>query len=75
MRKLLNTLFVTSEDANLRLDGENVVVNRDKQEVTRFPLHNLSGIISFSYLGNHDQTKIEHFGCKPSYEAEGTLIV
>lgn len=51
MRKLLNTLFVTSEDAYLSLDGENVVVNRDKQEVARFPLHNLSGIISFSYAG------------------------
>ena len=43
MRKLLNTLFVTSEDAYLTLDGENVVVNREKQEVARFPLHTLSG--------------------------------
>lgn len=51
MRKLLNTLFVTSEDAYLSLDGENVVVNRDKQEVARFPLHNLSAILSFSYAG------------------------
>lgn len=51
MRHLLNTLFVTSEDAYLSLDGENVVVNREKQEVARFPLHNLSGIISFSYAG------------------------
>ena len=51
MRHLLNTLFVTSEDAYLTLDGENVVVNRDKQEIGRFPLHNLSGIISFSYAG------------------------
>lgn len=51
MRHLLNTLFVTSEDAYLTLDGENVVVNRDKQEIGRFPLHNLSGILSFSYAG------------------------
>ena len=51
MRKLLNTLFVTSEDAYLTLDGENVVVNREKQEIARFPLHTLSGIISFSYAG------------------------
>ena len=51
MRKLLNTLFVTSEDAYLTLDGENVVVNREKQEVARFPLHTLSGILSFSYAG------------------------
>ena len=29
MKKLLNTLFVTSEDAYLTLDGENVVVNRE----------------------------------------------
>ena len=51
MRKLLNTLFVTSKDAYLTLDGENVVVNREKQEIARFPLHTLSGIISFSYAG------------------------
>ena len=51
MRHLLNTLFVTSEDAYLSLDGENVVVNRGKQEIGRFPLHNLSAIFSFSYAG------------------------
>lgn len=51
MRHLLNTLFVTSEDAWLSLDGENVVVNRDKTAVARFPLHNLQMIISFSYAG------------------------
>lgn len=51
MRHLLNTLFVTSEDAYLSLDGENVVVNRDGQIIGRFPLHTLSGIICFSYPG------------------------
>jgi CRISPR-associated protein Cas1 len=51
MRHLLNTLFVTSEDVFLSLDGENVVANRDRQEVARYPLHTLRGIISFSYAG------------------------
>ena len=51
MKKLLNTLFVTSEDAYLTLDGENVVVNREKQVTARFPLHALAGISSFSYAG------------------------
>lgn len=51
MRHLLNTLFVTTENAYLSLDGENVVVNCDKQIIGRFPLHTLSGIISFSYAG------------------------
>lgn len=51
MKKLLNTLFVTSEDAYLSLDGENVVVNRDRQVTARFPLHALSGILCFSYAG------------------------
>ena len=39
MRKLLNTLFVLSEDSYLSLDGENVVVSRGKTETARFPLH------------------------------------
>lgn len=51
MRQLLNTLFVTSEDIYLSLDGENVVANRERQAVARYPLHTLSGIISFSYAG------------------------
>lgn len=51
MRKLLNTLFVTSEDVFLSLDGENVVANREKQAVARYPLHTLQGIVSFSYAG------------------------
>ena len=51
MRHLLNTLFVTSEDIYLSLDGENVVANREKEVVARYPLHTLSAILSFSYPG------------------------
>ncbi len=51
MRKLLNTLYVQTEDAYLSLDGENVIASRDKQELGRFPLHTLEGIVSFSYAG------------------------
>lgn len=51
MKHLLNTLFVTTEDAYLTLDGENIVVKRDQQTMGRFPLHTLSGILSFSYAG------------------------
>lgn len=41
MKHMLNTLYVTSEDVYLSLEGENVLVNRDKNVVGRFPLHNL----------------------------------
>lgn len=51
MKQLLNTLFVTSEDVYLSLDGENVVANRDGEEVARYPLHTLQEIVSFSYSG------------------------
>ncbi|MEL7610286.1 MAG: type I-C CRISPR-associated endonuclease Cas1c [Bacillota bacterium] len=51
MRKLLNTLYVTSPDSYLGLDGENVVVYRDEKEVVRLPLHNLEGIVAFGYTG------------------------
>lgn len=51
MRKLLNTLFVTTEDAYLSLDGENVVVSQDRRELGRFPLHTLAGIFAFTYAG------------------------
>lgn len=51
MRQLLNTLFVTSEDIYLSLDGENVVANRSGAVVARYPLHTLQSIVSFSYAG------------------------
>lgn len=31
--------------------------------------------LRFYYLGNKYQTKIEHFGAKETYEAEGVLII
>ena len=51
MKKLLNTLYVTSENSYLALDGENVVVFDEKTEIGRLPLHNLEGIVSFGYRG------------------------
>lgn len=51
MRKLMNTLYITSPDSYLGLDGENVVVYREKKEAVRLPLHNLEGIVAFGYTG------------------------
>lgn len=51
MKKLLNTLYITSENSYLGLDGENVVIYEDKTEIGRIPLHNLEGIVSFGYRG------------------------
>lgn len=51
MRKLMNTLYVTSPDAYLSLDGENVVVLVEEKEKIRVPLHNLEGIVTFGYTG------------------------
>lgn len=51
MRKLLNTLYITSEDLFLSYSNGNVVVNRGDEITARFPLLNLEGIITFSYAG------------------------
>lgn len=51
MRKLLNTLFVTTPDTYLSLDGENAVVNQEEQILLRVPLHTLEGILYFGYKG------------------------
>ena len=48
---LIHILFVTSEDIYLSLEGENVLANRDKTVVARYPLHTLQAIVSFSYAG------------------------
>lgn len=51
MKKLLNTLYVTSPDSYLSLDGENVVILDKEEELGRIPLHNLEAILSFGYRG------------------------
>lgn len=51
MKKLLNTLYVTSPDRYLSLDGENVVIQSEGRELGRVPLHNLERIITFGYTG------------------------
>lgn len=51
MRRLLNTLYITTENAYASLDGENVVVKVEDEVKGRFPLHILEGIYIFSYAG------------------------
>lgn len=51
MRKLLNTLFVTTEDAWLSLENENVVISCGEERKGQYPLLILESIISFSYKG------------------------
>ena len=51
MRKLLNTLYITSEDAYLSLERETVVVEKDGKKLGQFPLINIESIVSFSYYG------------------------
>ena len=51
MRKLLNTLYVTTPDAYLSKDGLNVVVSVNQKEVFRIPSINIEGIVTFGYMG------------------------
>jgi len=47
MKQHLNTLFVTTQGAYLRKDGQTVAVRIEKQTRLRVPLHNLDGIVGF----------------------------
>lgn len=51
MRKLLNTLFITTPDIYLSLQGETVVVTHEETQLGRFPLHNFEAICTFGYAG------------------------
>lgn len=51
MRHLLNTLYVTSPESKLNLNGGNVVVSRNNEIIARIPLHTLESIVCFSYSG------------------------
>lgn len=47
MRRHLNTLYVTTQDAWLSKDGENVVVSVDHKERGRVPLHTIGAVTGF----------------------------
>lgn len=51
MRKLLNTLYVTTPDSYLSKDGMNIVVSVNHQEVFRIPSINIECIVTFGYMG------------------------
>ena len=53
----------------------------DSAQCKKF-IHRLCGLIDeekdslrIYYLGNNYQNKVEHFGAKPGYEAEGVLMI
>jgi len=51
MRKLLNTLYVTTPESYLYKEGMNVVISVNQKEVFRIPIINVEGIVTFGYMG------------------------
>lgn len=51
MRKLLNTLYVTTAKSYLSLDGENILILLDDKEKFRMPFANIENIVCFGYMG------------------------
>lgn len=51
MKKLLNTLFITQDNAYLTLKGETIVVQVDQEKIGQVPLLNLEAICTFGYAG------------------------
>ena len=47
MKKLLNTLYVSTQGLYLRQEGETVVVELKQEVKLRLPIHTLSGIVCF----------------------------
>lgn len=51
MRKMLNTLYVTTPDSYLTKEGENIIIKIDNEVKFRIPAHNLENILCFGYAG------------------------
>lgn len=50
MKKLLNTLFITTQGAYLSKEGETVVVSVEKETKLQAPIHMLAGIVCFGQI-------------------------
>lgn len=51
MRKLLNTLYVTTPLSYLTKDGENLVIKIEGSEKFRIPIRNIEEVVMFSQMG------------------------
>jgi CRISPR-associated protein Cas1 len=47
MKKLLNTLYVSSQGVYLHQEGETVVVEKEKRRVLQLPIHTIGSIVCF----------------------------
>ncbi len=47
MRKLLNTLYVSSQGSYIHKEGETIVVEREQQKLLQLPVHTIGGIVCF----------------------------
>ena len=65
-QRVQNSVFECILDASqlLMLKDRLTTLINDKEDSLRF-----------YYLGNNYRTKVEHFGSKTSYDAEGTLMI
>jgi len=61
----LSSLFFTLDSSQLLLVKDRLLSIIDSKQDS----------LRFYNLGNKYQSKVEHFGAKVSYEAEGTLII
>ncbi len=50
MRKLLNTLYITTPESYIAKDGENVVIRVGSEEKFRIPVHNIEGIVCIGHI-------------------------
>lgn len=50
MRRLLNTLYVTTQGAYLARDGETVLIRVEQETKLRLPVHTLAGIVCFGQV-------------------------
>ena len=52
MKKILDTIYIQTEDSYLSLDNENLVVlDKDNKEIGRFCLHEIESIVSINWRG------------------------
>lgn len=51
MKPLLNTLFITTDGVYLSLNGDTIVIQKEKEILAQFPLHNFEQITIFGYMG------------------------
>ena len=60
MKKIKNTLYITTEDVWIHKEGEAITIHKDRSKIAQFPIHMITEIICYGFSITVSPQLVEH---------------